>query len=152
MKTLIAYFSWSNNTKKLAESIGLNGNFDIVRIERVTPYSSNYHQCAYVEAREEYEKRICPEIKEMSMSLKQYERVLLFFPIWWFTYPMPIGTFIKNNLTDYEGEVVLFANSYTNDPMYMSNALRDAKRANPHLNIKEGLFNKTLIEHLAFIK
>ncbi len=151
MKTLIAYFSWSNNTKKLVEEINKSFGYDTIRIERKLPYSSDYHQCAYVEAKEEWEKRVLPEIKGFDADLFSYDRLLLFFPIWWYTIPMPVATFIKTNLEGYQGKVVIFANSYSNDPQYMVNSYEDLKKLNPKANIKEGLLNKTVKEHIAFI-
>lgn len=152
MKTLIVYFSWSNNTKKLVEDLNGNFNYDTVRIERKVPYSSDYNQCAYIEAKEEREKRILPEIKDITLDISQYERILLFFPIWWYTFPMPIGTFVKKYLKDYEGKVIIFANSYTDDPQYMTNSLKDLKGLNPKLDIKEGLLNKSVEEYISLIK
>lgn len=152
MKTLIVYFSWSNNTKKLVEDLNGNFNYDAVRIERKVSYSSDYNQCAYIEAKEEWEKRILPEIKDITLDISQYERILLFFPIWWYTFPMSIGTFVKKYLKDYEGKVIIFANSYTDDPQYMTNSLKDLKGLNPKLDIKKGLLNKSVEEHISIIK
>ena len=152
MKTLIIYFSWSNNTKKLVEEINSKFTYDVVRIERKIPYSSIYDQCAYVEAKEEWEKRLLPEIKEITVDVSLYERILLFFPIWWYTFPMPIGTFVKEGLNGYKGKVIVFANSYTNDPKYMKNSLNDIKQLNPNLNVKVGLLNKSAKEHILLIE
>lgn len=151
MKTLIAYFSWSNNTKKLVEGINKHFNFDVVRIERKQPYSNDYNQCAYVEAKEEVENVIHPEIKDININYNDYDNILLFFPIWWYTYPMPIGTFIEK-LKGYKGKVVLFANSYTNDIQYVKNSINDFKKVNQNINVENGLFNKTVEEHISFIK
>ncbi len=152
MKTLIAYFSWSNNTKKLIEEVNGNFNYDVIRIERKIPYSKDYNQCAYVEAKKERNERELVEIKDIQFNISSYDRILLFFPIWWYTFPMPIGTFVKNNLKEYKGEVIVFANSYTNDPQYMANSLKDLKELNPNLDIKEGLLNKSVEEHISLIK
>ena len=152
MNTLIIYFSWSNNTKKLVEEINNEFAYDVVRIQRKIPYSSDYNQCAYIEAKEEWEKRLFPEIKDIVLDINSYERILLFFPIWWYTFPMPIATFVKERLNGYKGEVIVFANSYTNDPKYMRNCLNDIKKLNPNLNIKEGLLNKSVKEHISLIK
>lgn len=152
MKTLIVYFSWSNNTKRIVEETNTHFGYDILRIERKVPYSTDYSQCAYVEAKEEWEKRELPELKEIDVDLSLYERILLFFPIWWYTMPMPIGTFVKNNLRGYKGEVIMFANSYTNDPQYMVNSLKDLKEFNGKLNLREGLLNKSVKEHISFIE
>lgn len=152
MKTLIVYFSWSNNTKKLVEEINKNFNYNVIRIERKVPYSTDYNQCAYIEAKKEWEERELVEIKDIKLDISSYDRILLFFPIWWYTIPMPIGTFIKKNLNGYKGEVVAFANSYTNDPQYMINSIKDIKTLNEGLNIKQGLLNKSVKEHILLIK
>lgn len=151
MKTLIAYFSWSNNTKRLIERVNTEFNYDVVRVEREVPYSEDYNTCAYVEAKEEVEKRLTPEIKSINLDFNSYDKILLFFPIWWYTFPMPIATFIKN-LKGFKGEVVVFANSYTNDPQYMSNSMRDLKNIDDKITFKEGLFNKDAKSHVEFIK
>lgn len=152
MKTLIAYFSWSGNTRKLIEEISKSADYEIIRIKRKVPYSLDYNQCAYVEAKEEWEKRTLPEIESVSLDVNSYERILLFFPIWWYTFPMPVGTFVKENLNGYKGEVIIFANSYTNDPKYMANSFDDLKKLNPELNLKKGLLNKSTKEHISFIE
>ena len=151
MKYLIIYFSWSNNTKKLVEEINKETKFDVVRLERKTPYSKDYHECAYVEAKEEVDKSIHPEINKLNVDISAYDRILLFFPIWWYTFPMPVGTLLEN-LRDYKGEVVVFANSYTNDPQYMENSMKDLKAIAPNVKFTEGLFNKQTQEHIDFIK
>lgn len=151
LKNLLIYFTYSNNTKKLVESIRNVMKMDVKRIERAIPYSKNYDTCAYVEAKKEIDKKIHPEIKNLSMNIQDYDRILLFFPIWWYTFPMPIGTFL-DTLKDFHGEIILFANSYTNDPQYMKNSLRDAKEILPNAHIKEGLFNQSVNAHIEFLK
>lgn len=152
MKSLIAYFSWSNNTKRLVETINEDLKLDVVRIERETPYSTDYNQCAYVEAKNEVEKRSHPSIRKIDTDLTRYDKILLFFPIWWYTIPMPVATFLEQYLKDYKGKIIVFANSYTNDPKYMVNSLKDLRSINPNLVIDEGLFNKSAVEHINFIK
>ncbi len=151
MKDIIVYFSWSNNTKKLVEAINQKLKDDVVRIERKNPYSTDYNQCAYVEAKEEVDKRIHPEIQKLNVSFNQYDRILLFFPIWWYTFPMPIATFIEQ-LKGYQGKIVVFANSYTNDYQYMVNAMRDLKQIDGNLQFEEGLLNKSVKQHLQRIQ
>lgn len=152
MKRLIAYFSYSNNTKKLVEDIKKEiKDIDVIRIERVKPYSSDYDECAYHEAKDEIDNNVHPEIKDIDVDLNLYDEILLFFPIWWYTFPMPIATFIEK-LDGYKGKVVLFANSYTNDYRYMKNSLRDFKKINSSIKVSEGLFNKDAKEHIKFLE
>ena len=63
---------------------------------------------------------------------------------------MVIGTFIEQ-LKGYKGEIVVFANSYTNDPQYMANSLRDLKDIDKDIIFKEGLFNQSVKNHIDFI-
>ncbi len=116
MKTLIVYFFYSNNTKNLVTQLNKEFNFDVVRVERKIAYSDDYDICAYVEAKEEVEKKIHPQIKKLDVDYSAYDRILLFFPIWWYTIPMPIASFI-DSIKGFSGEIVVFANSYTNDPL-----------------------------------
>lgn len=150
MKSIIVYFSYSNNTRTLVNNINKEFNFDVAEIKPQKPYSSDYNTCAYIEAKEEVEKRIHPDIKNVDVEFDKYDRILLFFPIWWYTFPMVIGTFIEQ-LKGYKGEIVVFANSYTNDPQYMANSLRDLKDIGKDIIFKEGLFNQSVKNHIDFI-
>lgn len=78
MKTLIAYFSWSNNTKKLVDKINEKKKYDVIRIERAIPYSDDYDICAYKEAKEEVNKKIHPAIKPLDIDFGNYDQILLF--------------------------------------------------------------------------
>ena len=69
MKTLIVYFSWSNNTKKLVEAINKEFNFDVVRVEWEVTYSNDYNTCAYVEDKLEVESDLSDDkLKELAIS------------------------------------------------------------------------------------
>lgn len=151
MKNLIIYFSWSGNTDKLVRETNKEFGFDVVRIERKEPYSEDYDTCAYVEAKGEWEKRIHPEIDGLDVDVNNYNRILLFYPIWWYTFPMPIATLIEK-LKGFKGEIVMFENSYTNDPKYVENSMDDFKHIDNELNVKQGLFNKSINDHVEFIK
>lgn len=154
MKRAIIYFSYSNNTKHLVETINKEFNYDIYRIDRKVPYSSDYNTCAYIEAKEEYEKCLYPEIKDdidYNKIKENYDEILLFFPIWWYTFPLVIATFITK-IKGYKGKVIFFANSYTNDHQYMVNSLSDFNKVDPNIAYVEGLFNKSEEEHISYLK
>jgi len=151
MKNLIIYFSWSGNTDRLVKETNRHFGYDVVRLERKQPYSEDYNTCAYIEAKEEYEKHIHPEIKDLNVNFGDYDKILLFFPIWWYTFPMPVATLIEK-LNGYKGQIVLFENSYTNDPKYVDNSLADFKKIDSNLNVLQGLFNKNAAEHIKFIE
>ena len=70
---IFIYFSWSNNTKKIVDAVSAAVKGDVVRLERKIPYSTDYNTCAYVEAKEEYEKKIHPEIKDLNIDFSKYD-------------------------------------------------------------------------------
>lgn len=144
MKTLIAWFSWSGNTEKIAHTLQEKTNGDLFRIERLVPYSTDYNTCAYKEAKGEKEGRVHPAIRGPLPDLSGYDNVLLAFPIWWYTMPMPVLTFLES-CPDWKRKTIwLFANSYTDDPTYMDNAMQDAGKAAKNADVRRGLFNKEI--------
>lgn len=63
---------------------------------------------------------------------------------------MPVGTFIEQ-IKNYQGQVALFENSYTNDVQYVKNSIEDFKSIAPSIKVENGLFNKTVEDHIKFI-
>lgn len=144
MKTLVAYFSWSGNTIPIAEKIANKTRADLFRIEREVPYSADYHTCAYVEAKEEADKHLRPTIKQPLPDLSDYDAVIIAFPIWWYTMPAPVMTFLES-YPDWQGrKLYVFANSYSDIPSQFVNALRDAKACAKGADVLPGLYNKDI--------
>ena len=94
-KVLIAYFSWSGNTKKIAEQIKEITGGDLFEIETVTPYSTNYNKCVE-DAKKEKEQNARPAIKNKVANMSEYDIVYIGYPNWWGTMPMPVLTFIDS--------------------------------------------------------
>lgn len=97
-KILIAYYSWSGNTKALAEEIHKQVGGDLYPIVPSTPYSETY-AVTVARAKQEQLSNARPAIKTMIPNVDQYDMVLLGYPNWWGSYPMMIATFAeKHNL------------------------------------------------------
>lgn len=96
MKTLIAYFSRTGITKKLAEDTVTKTGADLFAIEPVKKYSGSYLLCV-AEAKVENLKNARPAIVSKPQNLSEYDTVVVMFPIWWFTCPNIILTFLKEN-------------------------------------------------------
>lgn len=94
-KILVAYFSWSGTSEKIANNIIEQTGADSFRIERETPYSDDYNEVAYGEAKDEADNNARPPIKNPLDSVEQYDRIVLCYPIWWHTAPMTVGTFLE---------------------------------------------------------
>lgn len=95
-KILVAYFSWSGTSEKIAKNIIQQTGADSFRIERVVPYSSDYQTTAYGDAKTEAQINARPAIKDPLASVAQYDKIILCYPIWWHTAPMTVGTFLEN--------------------------------------------------------
>ena len=62
-KILIAYFSWSGNTRGIAGKIQMRTGADIFEIKPVNPYSSNYNT-VLMEAQEDQHKQARPALSD----------------------------------------------------------------------------------------
>lgn len=68
-KTLIVYFSWSGNTRAVANTIQDLTGYDIVEIEVKEPYSSVYNEVT-ARARKELDNDIRPELVTRVENMK----------------------------------------------------------------------------------
>ena len=99
---LIAYFSRAGenyfggeirpvsigNTKICAELLKESLDADVFEIEMKAPYSDNYRECV-AQAREDLQKNHLPELKTMPESIADYDVVILGYPNYCSTIPMP---------------------------------------------------------------
>lgn len=88
-KILVAYFSWSGTTQRMAEEIVRQTGADIFRIEPVVPYPTEYTPCTEV-AREEKDNNARPAIAGEVENWSDYDTVFIGCPVWWWTTPMII--------------------------------------------------------------
>ena len=100
---LIAYYSWSGNTRKIAEMIAEETGGTLFEIEPVKPYTTKYHD-AVRQAKAELAANFRPELKSMPEKSSN-KIVFLGTPIWWSTMAPPLATFIEN--FDLEGKTVI---------------------------------------------
>ena len=112
-KILVAYFSASGVTKKVAEKLAVVANADIHEIKPIVPYSKadlNWMDKKSRSSVEMNDKTFRPEIVKEDLNLSSYDTILLGFPIWWYVAPTIINTFLENY--DFSGKrIVLFATS-----------------------------------------
>ncbi|MCM1500079.1 MAG: NAD(P)H-dependent oxidoreductase [Clostridium sp.] len=103
-KILVAYFSHSGNTKKIAEEIQSKTGADIFEIKTVNVYSDDYNT-VLDEAKAEQNDKARPELSEKVTDMSQYQTVILGFPIWWGDMPMAVYSFLDEY--DLSGKMVL---------------------------------------------
>ena len=112
-KKLVAYFSASGVTAKVADMLADAVGADIHEIQPKVPYTKadlNWMDKKSRSSIEMADKKIRPEIAESNVRIEEYDVVFLGFPIWWYVAPTIINTFLEKY--DFSGKkIILFATS-----------------------------------------
>ena len=136
-KTLVSYFSASGVTRSVAEKISEVVGADLFEIEPVNHYTSEDLDWTNKESRttiEMNDKSSRPEIKNKVNNLNDYDTVIIGFPVWWYTAPTIINTFIEeNDLTN--KKVYIFV---TSGGSSFGGSLKDLRNTYPNINFVDG--------------
>lgn len=148
MKTLVAYFSATGVTKGAAEKLAEVTGGDLYEIQPEVPYTDADLDWQDKQSRSSVEMADLssrPAIKGKVENLNDYDTVFIGFPVWWYTAPTIINTFIEAN--DLKGKTVIpFC---TSGGSSIKKSAEDLKKAYPDLNWKEGrLLNRVSKEEL----
>lgn len=112
-KKLVAYFSASGVTAKVADMLADAVGADIHEIKPKIPYTKadlNWMDKKSRSTIEMNDKTIRPEIDESNVKIEDYDVIFLGFPIWWYVAPTIINTFLEQY--DFSGKkIILFATS-----------------------------------------
>ncbi len=103
-KILIAYFSWSGNTQGIAEEIRKQTGADIFEIEPEKPYSESYNTVLR-EAQRDQRRQARPKLKNHVKNFGEYDIIMLGYPNWWASIPMPIASFLEEY--DFSGKKIM---------------------------------------------
>ena len=112
-RKLVAYFSASGVTAKVAEALSEAIGADIYAIEPKIPYTKadlnwmNKNSRSSVEMNDPNSR---PEIAELRDNMDEYDVIFVGFPIWWYVAPTIINTFLESY--DLSGKTIIpFATS-----------------------------------------
>lgn len=130
-KVLVAYFSCTNTTKKVAGDIADSTSAALFHIEPQQAYTSadlDYNSDCRAN-REQNNPSTRPAIKGMPENLDKYDVVFLGYPIWWGKAPRVIFTFLESG--DFKGKTIIpFCTSHSsgigNSDTELHSAARDA--------------------------
>lgn len=92
-KTLIVYFSWSGNTRAVANHIHDLIGGDIVEIETVVPYPDTYEEVTQIvpgQLASDYR----PELKTKVENMDEYDTLIVGTPIWGSHLAPPVKSFL----------------------------------------------------------
>lgn len=112
-RVLVAYFSATGTTKRLAESLAKAARADLFEIRPSAPYSAadldwtNDRSRSSIEMNDPLSR---PAIAELPADIESYDTVFVGFPIWWYVAPHIVNSFLE--ACDFSGkDIVLFATS-----------------------------------------
>ena len=112
-KKLVAYFSASGVTAKVADMLADAVGADIYEIRPEVPYTKadlNWMDKKSRSTIEMNDKTSRPTMADTDAKVEQYDTIFLGFPIWWYRAPSIINTFLESY--DFAGKrIILFATS-----------------------------------------
>ena len=148
-KKLVAYFSASGTTRKIAEMIAQASEADLYEIMPKQPYTKDDLNWMDKKSRTSVEmsdKKFRPEIFNTDVQVDKYDEIILGFPIWWYVAPTIINTFLESY--DFSGKkIALFA---TSGGSGFGNTVSELKPSAPDAEIVEGkVLNKATKQEIA---
>ena len=112
-KTLVAYFSASGVTKRLAGNLAKATGADLFEIVPQVPYTDadlNWMDKNSRSTKEMKDKSSRPAVAGKVADMESYDKIFVGFPIWWYVAPTIVNTFLEQY--DLTGKTVVpFATS-----------------------------------------
>ena len=112
-KKLVAYFSASGTTAAVAKTLAEAADAGLYEIKPQVPYTradldwNNKRSRSSVEMDDKSSR---PALADRNAPVEDYNTIFLGFPIWWYTAPTIINTFLESY--DFTGKtIILFATS-----------------------------------------
>ena len=112
-KKLVAYFSASGTTARVADNLAKAAGADLYEIKPAVSYTKedlnwmNKQSRSSVEMRDKSSR---PALADTDADIAAYDTIFVGFPIWWYIAPTIINTFLE--AYDFSGKkIVLFATS-----------------------------------------
>lgn len=148
-KRLVAYFSASGTTKKVAEIIADCTKADLYEITPKVSYTKADLDWMDKKSRSSIEmndKKFRPEVVDKEIDINAYDEIILGFPIWWYIAPTIINSFLEQY--NFSGKkIILFA---TSGGSGFGNAVRELQPSVPDSMITEGkIFNNVTKQEVA---
>ena len=113
MNALVAYFSATGTTAKAAKALAGAAGADLYEIKPAVPYTGadlNWMDKGSRSSVEMKDKKSRPALADTDAPVIEYDVIFLGFPVWWYTAPTIINTFLESY--DFTGKtIVLFATS-----------------------------------------
>ena len=140
-KTLVAYYSFTNNVRTIVNELATQKDVDVVEIqpaEEGLDYAANNYALGTqllnaINAAPNVAASY-PAIKPVSVDLTQYDDIIIATPLWWSQMAAPMQTFLFNNGAAMEGKNIWMIVSSASSGI--SGVVADAERLIPDGNFQ----------------
>ena len=138
-KTLIVYYSYTNNVEKIVNELSRQIEADVVEIEpaeKGLDYAANNYaigsaQIAAIRSNP-YDSSSYPAIDAVNVNLDEYDTIIIAAPLWWSQMAAPLQTYLFHNGKEMTGKNIgLIVSSASSG---ISGVEADAKRLIPDGN------------------
>lgn len=128
-ETLVIYYSFTGNSKKVAEYVKDKLNADILELEPAEPFSSDYDEVVREWQNNDVKRDV--KIKQVNINLEQYKKIVLITSTWWYGITPVMKKFLKEY--DLAGKDVIVASSNAG---WIGHCFKDYKTLLPNSTIK----------------
>ena len=140
-KTLVAYYSFTNNVRTIVNELATQKEVDVVEIqpaEEGLDYAANNYELGKqllnaINAAPN-DASSYPEIKPVSVDFTQYDDIIVATPLWWSQMAAPMQTFLFNNGAAMAGKNIWMIVSSASSGI--SGVVADAERLIPDGNFQ----------------
>lgn len=133
MKKAIIFYSYSGNTKRIAERIHSVVGGDIFEVKTKVKYPEDYDTVVEI-GKKEVESGYKPEIEKSDVDLKNYDEIYLGTPVWWYTFAPAMKTFIES--ADFTGKTVY---PFATNGGWIGRTFKDFEKECKGATVKNGL-------------
>ena len=92
-KSLVLFYSWFGNTRRIARIIAEKTGADLRELQPEVPYSQNYN-AVLSQAKQEIQQKQYPALRPIDMDWSAYDVVYLGTPNWWSSIAPPVSSFL----------------------------------------------------------
>ena len=132
-KTLVVYYAYSDNTRKLANMIHEKVGGDILEIQPLELYPDDYN-AVYAQGRKEVEEHIKPQLSNNLTDISEYGTIYLGSPIWFETIAPPVASFLYGQ--SLAGKTI--TPFFTYDGLGVGQSIKEIANLSPNAKITEG--------------
>ncbi len=136
-KILVAYFSCTGTTERVAKAIAETVDGTLYRITPAKAYTSadlDWHDKDSRSSVEMADEKSRPELGGDALVAEDYDIIFLGYPIWWNQCPRPVNTFVEKY--GFSGKTVIpFATSGSSS---IDNSVNHLRKLYPGIGWKQG--------------